>query len=241
MQQMAVTRILLEANMTIRQVSAGNAAGQRRSFKFRHLLLGLIGLAIASCGQEPVEAPRAVVRPVKTYRVEASSAQAAITLPGKVRASKATLTYQVTLEMPQPEEIHVLPGMTATVLISPPTPPQEQGSVVVPAAAVLGDPQGQGYVWLVDPENMTVHKRSVALGRLTGSDRILVREGLKEGDLLVVAGRSRDRHFHHVGRQCGGNGRGGVPASAEAHGSGAFGYGIERHLHAIGDGDRGHQ
>lgn len=120
------------------------------------------------------------------------------TLPGKqypvtvkekaTDADAATQTYQVVLQMPQPKEIRVLPGMTATVMVTLPGEEAGEASIVIPAIAVMADPKGQDYVWVVDPEEMTVQKRDVRVGPVVGSADIRILEGLKGGEKIVVAG-----------------------------------------------------
>ena len=120
------------------------------------------------------------------------------TLPGKkfpltvkeiaTDADPATQTYQVVLQMPQPEEIRVLPGMTATVTATLPGEKATEGDILIPAIAVMGDPEGKDYVWVVDPKEMTVRKRDVRVGRIVGSADIKILEGLKGGETIVVAG-----------------------------------------------------
>jgi multidrug efflux pump subunit AcrA (membrane-fusion protein) len=90
--------------------------------------------------------------------------------------------------MPQPEDINVLPGMTATVMIAISNKEAETKSIFIPAIAVMTDTKGTNYVWLVDSANMTVHKKEVKVGRLAGSENIDVLEGLEGGENLVVAG-----------------------------------------------------
>ncbi|MFC1822975.1 efflux RND transporter periplasmic adaptor subunit [Thermodesulfobacteriota bacterium] len=107
------------------------------------------------------------------------------------KADPATQTYQVVLQMAQPEGINVLPGMTATVSISVPGQVKEGGSIFIPAIAVMADPNGDNYVWLVDSTKMTVHKKGVKVGRLAGSENIDVLEGLEGGETLVVAGGTK--------------------------------------------------
>jgi RND family efflux transporter MFP subunit len=105
------------------------------------------------------------------------------------KADPATQTYQVVLQMPQPDDINVLPGMTATVSVSVPRRESigERG-IFIPAIAVMTDPDGNNYVWVVDSANMTVNKKDVKIGRLAGSENIDVLEGLEGGETLVVAG-----------------------------------------------------
>jgi RND family efflux transporter MFP subunit len=107
------------------------------------------------------------------------------------KADPATQTYQVVLQMPQPEDINVLPGMTATVVVSVPGQEKEERAISIPAIAVMTDPNGTNYVWLVDSANMNVLKKEVKVGRLAGSENIDVLEGLEGGETLVVAGGTK--------------------------------------------------
>ena len=90
--------------------------------------------------------------------------------------------------MPQPKEINVFPGMTAMVTITVKGGEARQDKVLIPAIAVMGDPEGKGYVWVVDPEAMTVKKTEVRIGRLSGSKNVEILDGLKGGEKIVVAG-----------------------------------------------------
>ena len=115
------------------------------------------------------------------------------------RADPATQTYQVVLEMPQPEDINVLPGMTATVTGSPKQiSDQAKGIYIVPAIAVAADDAGNPIVWIVDKETMKVSKRPVKTGDLTGTDSIQIVEGLKTGELVAISGVSRLREGMQV-------------------------------------------
>jgi len=100
-------------------------------------------------------------------------------------ADTATRTYRVTFSMPQPEEIQVLPGMTARVRIHATT----QGKATafkVPALAVFADESGQSQVWIVDPAEMTVQRRVVELGEVTGARDVWITAGLEEGETIAV-------------------------------------------------------
>jgi len=103
-------------------------------------------------------------------------------------ADPATQTYQVVLVMPQPDGINVFPGMTATVSFSTPEEELQKGSVLIPAIAVVASPEGNNYVWVVDSKDMTVHKKDVKVGTLTGSENIDILEGLQGGEKIIVAG-----------------------------------------------------
>jgi len=114
------------------------------------------------------------------------------------RADPKTQTYQVVFQMPQPDDINILPGMTATVTGSPRQREQTKEIFVVPAIAVVADSAGNPFVWIVDKETMKVSKRPVKTGDLTGTDSIRIPEGLKSGEMIAVSGVSRLREGMQV-------------------------------------------
>lgn len=60
---------------------------------------------------------------------------------------------------------------------------------VVPLSAVFMDPLTERTaVWRYHPENSTVTALSVTIGSLFGSDKVLITEGLQDGDVIVVDG-----------------------------------------------------
>ncbi len=109
------------------------------------------------------------------------------------KADPATQTYQVVLTMPQPKEANILPGMTCTVLAELGGGVKAAKGIRIPAIAVLNDADGKSYVWVLDKKTMTVHKTPVKLGALTGSEDIVVTEGLKGGETIVTAGVTKLR------------------------------------------------
>jgi RND family efflux transporter MFP subunit len=106
------------------------------------------------------------------------------------RADPQTQTFQVTFSMPQPEDITLLPGMTALVRLKTSLKPGVSLNVpiTVPAIAVKTDPEGDGYVWVVNVSDMTVHRRKVVVGTLRGREDIAIMEGLEGGEQVVIAG-----------------------------------------------------
>ena len=105
-------------------------------------------------------------------------------------ADPRTLTYQVTLLMTQPEDITVLPGMTANVIGTTETDQTEVTTsiITIPAAAVFADETGSSHVWIVNRDTMTVHKRLVETGSLTGAADILIISGIEPGETIAVTG-----------------------------------------------------
>lgn len=104
-------------------------------------------------------------------------------------ASQITRTYPVTVELEQPEDVRILPGMAATVRNKPDESENPaEGNLVVPPAAVFAVEEGQqSYVWVVEEPGMTVARREVEVGELT-SVGLAILEGLKRGESVVTAG-----------------------------------------------------
>ncbi len=102
-------------------------------------------------------------------------------------ADPNTRTFRATFTMEKPKGLGVLSGMTAKLVLTGllTTAPDD---FLVPAAAVVADSQDEPFVWLLDEESMTVSKRSVTVGKVTGGDRIVVTEGLEGGEAIAMTG-----------------------------------------------------
>ena len=59
-------------------------------------------------------------------------------------------------------------------------------TLAVPLSAVSAEGE-QSFVWVVDPENHTLQRRSVALGAYH-QDQATITDGLRPGDWVVAAG-----------------------------------------------------
>lgn len=103
------------------------------------------------------------------------------------RADENTQTFKVKFSLPAPENILVLPGMTASVTVDLSKVINETSVHYVPVSAVSGDVELDPRVWRVDEQTMTVHELPVQLGRLVGSS-VEVISGLTEGVRIVTAG-----------------------------------------------------
>jgi RND family efflux transporter MFP subunit len=107
------------------------------------------------------------------------------------QADPTTQTYEVRLTMPGPEDLNILPGMTAEVVARGTRDQAGAGGFLVPASSVFADETGTTqYVWVVDPDGMTVHRREVAVSEVTGAGSIGITGGLEAGERIVVAGVS---------------------------------------------------
>lgn len=106
-------------------------------------------------------------------------------------ADDRTQTYIITLTMPNPEGIMVLPGMSVDVAIDLSQIMRATDTLpVVPAGAVF-NPDGEegAHVWR-HQEDDTVTAVPVTLGEVVGGG-VQVTSGLEPGDRIVVAGVHR--------------------------------------------------
>ncbi|VGO12901.1 Macrolide export protein MacA [Pontiella desulfatans] len=102
------------------------------------------------------------------------------------QADALTRTYVAIFEMEAPEGVTVLPGMTATV---EPAQADDVASVLtVPVSALVSDTRKGNAVWIYDAEQGKAQLRPVVIGALNGESRVVVVEGLVEGDQVVVTG-----------------------------------------------------
>ncbi len=103
------------------------------------------------------------------------------------RADAKTKTFQVTYTMPAPDELVVLPGMTANVIADLSRAMEEKVVYFVPVNAVSANGKLDSRVWVVDEASMTVTARKVSLGRMRGAE-IEVTDGVESGLRIVTAG-----------------------------------------------------
>lgn len=104
-------------------------------------------------------------------------------------ASQTTRTYPVTVQLDQPKDAQILPGMAAIVRGR-----AEEGEsatsrdIALPLGAIFTGESGQeSYVWVVEEGSEKVTRRQVKTGTLTPVG-IAITEGLKPGEWVVVAG-----------------------------------------------------
>ena len=105
-------------------------------------------------------------------------------------ADPTTRTFEATFAFESPDDVNILPGMTASVRVSV-TGEQIADAYPIPANAAPIDNSGSAYVWKVDPSSMVVSRATVALGELSG-ELVFVESGLSAGDLIAVTG------VHHL-------------------------------------------
>jgi multidrug efflux pump subunit AcrA (membrane-fusion protein) len=112
------------------------------------------------------------------------------TMELRMESNRETRTYALVIRLLSPANMHILPGMTATVSgivkqpgknISHPLP------VLVPVEAVAFDPDGTPYVWIVEPQAQRAQKQQIIIG-LMHDNSIEVSKGIHADDLVAIAG-----------------------------------------------------
>ncbi|WP_288107733.1 efflux RND transporter periplasmic adaptor subunit [Limnobacter sp.] len=109
-------------------------------------------------------------------------------LTAKVRevspvADPVTRAYPVYLDLPGVDQKSARFGMSANVIFQR---AQSDSAFKLPGTALVADEKG-AWAWVFDPESKTVHRRAVKPFGVTESS-FLVKDGLKAGDLVVIAG-----------------------------------------------------
>nr|WP_302606810.1 efflux RND transporter periplasmic adaptor subunit [uncultured Alistipes sp.] len=79
----------------------------------------------------------------------------------------------------------ISPGMSCTVTMFSADPVPD--AVSVPLSAIYAPTEGGTYVWVVGPDSR-VERRTVTLGELFGSDRVVIDSGVVPGETVVTAG-----------------------------------------------------
>lgn len=101
-------------------------------------------------------------------------------------ADATSQTYAVTFAFEGPDDILVLPGMNATVVLTATANNTSSAPITVPLAAVQSDGTGK-YVWVVDETSMTVSRRGIQIAPGIG-ENLVVTAGLSASDQIVGAG-----------------------------------------------------
>ncbi len=115
-------------------------------------------------------------------------------------ASSATRTYPVTLTMEPPAGVDVKPGMAGEATARVDLPDSRPAGIEIPTASIFSPDDmegGKAFVWIVDDETQTVHRREVATGPITMRGGILV-TGIEPEERVVIAGVSYLREGQKV-------------------------------------------
>lgn len=103
-------------------------------------------------------------------------------------SSAVAQTFEVTMAMARPDDLNILPGMTATVEVTL-SSPNTGADIQIPTSALVSDPEKNYFVWLYDPDTQLVSRRTITIGPAAGAG-ITVLSGLISGDLIVASGAS---------------------------------------------------
>lgn len=142
-----------------------------------------------------VDVPETVMAELQVADIERVTAELSaapgVEIPVQIRevaqvADPVTQTFQVRVAMRAPENLRVLPGMSASVSMSYQRARVLGQRLLVPVEAISDTPEGGQVAWVLSSDE-TVAPRPVQLGA-TAAGRVEVREGLAPGDRIVVAG-----------------------------------------------------
>lgn len=106
-----------------------------------------------------------------------------------LEAASESQTYEVRFSFEAPDDLVILPGMNATVVVESSVVADEETAgvgVAVPIAAVMSEGD-RSYVWVIEPEGMTASKRWVTLEAGIGETAV-VTDGLEPGETIAGAG-----------------------------------------------------
>jgi RND family efflux transporter MFP subunit len=101
-------------------------------------------------------------------------------------ADPVTQTFNVRVAMKAPAGVNVLPGMTASVVVTYRRAGILGSRILVPISAVFKDSSGTQGSWVIAPD-YTVKRRLVTTGEAT-SGQIEITDGLQPGERIAVAG-----------------------------------------------------
>ena len=107
-------------------------------------------------------------------------------------ADPETRTFEVTFGFDPPRDVTILPGMTARVILTPQGEHVRSRGFVLPASAIVPDESGGAYVWLVNPDSMTVQRQPVMVANFSGKTEIEITAGLTTGNWIATTG------VHHL-------------------------------------------
>lgn len=103
-------------------------------------------------------------------------------------ADPVTRTFAARGRFDPPEDVVILPGMSATVTV---TASKDMADLplrlLVPASAVVGGNDGGAYVWQVGGDPLAATLSPVTVGQMSGSEMEIL-EGLEAGDRIAVSG-----------------------------------------------------
>lgn len=105
-------------------------------------------------------------------------------------ASGTSMTYPVTLSLSDvPLELRLLAGMSGTATLKQ-SKESEMDTLQIPKSALFGGNGNEAFVWVVDRQTQTVHKKAVSVETSHREESLVVHRGLQASDWVVTAGTS---------------------------------------------------
>lgn len=108
-------------------------------------------------------------------------------------ADPATRQYTATVWLANPNR-QLRPGMVAEIKVAS---GRQVSFLTLPGDAVLHDPAGSAYVYVIDTKAKKAFKRLVSTGKLTG-DELEIASGLKPGETVVTGGQQKLQDANNV-------------------------------------------
>jgi len=100
-------------------------------------------------------------------------------------ADPLTRTYAITFEFDAPADLKILPGMTADVSWRSARP---VSVMTVPVSALSPGADGSSFVWVCGESGAPAVARPVTVGELIGTSRVVILDGVSEGEQVIVSG-----------------------------------------------------
>lgn len=97
--------------------------------------------------------------------------------------TKNNISYLLTAMLPN-NNAKLLAGMPGKVRFDV----EGESAVVIPQMAIRNRPSVGDYVWVIDPSTSAVSMRHVKTGKQLSNGTVVITEGLKEGEKVVVTG-----------------------------------------------------
>ncbi|AWM14111.1 hypothetical protein DI487_09770 [Flavobacterium sediminis] len=101
------------------------------------------------------------------------------------QADNFSKTYTVKVRLDNANG-QLLPGMITDIIIST---GKNQKGIIVPAQALVRDPDNINYVFVAKENNIAIKKR-VSISKITGTNDVVVSKGLQAGDRLIISGQT---------------------------------------------------
>lgn len=174
-----VANVLIEPQETIQ---AGQTVVTLLSLAKLEAKINIPSNIILRAPKEESEAPRAyiVLDAAPNLKIDASFKEL------NLEADLNSQTYEVVFGFDAINDLNILPGMSATLWLEPPTQAKKSSNIAVPLTAI-GSNGDATFVWVVDEKTMAVSKRDVVLKPGVGANLEVV-SGLTKGETIIAAG-----------------------------------------------------